>query len=180
MFYWNYVKWRGQSMLSVVPGPTAPAKDFIPIPNCSQSAIIYSIQVCLSFHGNASPHKHWPTTKPIMLINVAGSITFTSASPDPFTSVTRSQSEPAHLWKVQGDSARPANSGLLWQIPVELHSARRWAQGPLEDVRPSDHPHEGCFQWFGQRHSHQWHAEDHFVGIWQCVSRSLASPMGTK
>lgn len=67
-----------------------------------------------------------PTT---VLNNDAGSITFTAASP---------QSEPALF--CEGDS-----SGVLWQRPDDLYSVEQWAQGPLEDIKPSGHHHEVCF-----------------------------------
>ena len=70
-------------------------KDFIPIPNGSQTAVLQPVEVCSSLHGYASPDHHWPTTKPVMLNDVAGSIAFSLASPDPFTSITDAQGEPA-------------------------------------------------------------------------------------
>ncbi len=50
--------------------------------------------------------------------------------------VTCSGGTCSHLWKAQGASGGPANSGVQWQMPIELHSAGQWAQGPLEDVAP--------------------------------------------
>ena len=43
----------------------------------------------------------------------------------------------SHLWREQGTNCRPANSGVLWQMPIELHGAGLWAQVPLEDIGPS-------------------------------------------
>ncbi len=78
----------------------------------------------------------------------------------------------SHLWKELGASGRPANSGFQWQTPTELHGDGQWAQGPLEDVGPSGHPHEVGFRLFGQWQSHQLPAGGHFVGLWQCSSCS--------
>ncbi len=101
-----------------------------------------------------------------MLNDVTGSITFSTASPDPFTSVTCAQGEPVCICeKHRAASGRPANSGVQWQMPIELHDAGQWAQGPLEDIRPSGHPHEVCLWLFGQRHSHQ---------CWRSFCRALA------
>lgn len=82
---------------------------------------------------------------------------FSTASPDPFTSVTRAQGEPA-LWKAKGAICRPASSGIPWQQPVWLHSARQWA------LKLPGHPHEVCFWLFDQRNSHQW--PGHIVWIY--------------
>lgn len=68
----------------------------------------------------------------------------------------------SHLWKAHGASGRASNTGVLWRMPIELHSAGQWAQG----VRPSDHPHEDCFWLFVQRHSHFRPARGHFIGLW--------------
>ncbi len=78
----------------------------------------------------------------------------------------------SHLCKAQGTSGGPASSGVQWQMQIELHGAGQWAQRPLEDVGPSGHPHEVCFWLLGQRHSHQWPAGGHFVGLCQCSSFS--------
>ncbi len=78
----------------------------------------------------------------------------------------------SHLWKAQGASGGPENSGVQWQMSIDLHGAGQWAQGLLEDVGPSVHPQEICFWLSGQRHSHQWPAGGHFVGLWYCSSCS--------
>ncbi|KAI4893701.1 hypothetical protein NFI96_000602 [Prochilodus magdalenae] len=55
-------------------------------------------EICLQItdrKGYASPDHHWPTTKPVMLNDVAGGITFYTASPEPVTSVTCAQVKPA-------------------------------------------------------------------------------------
>lgn len=49
------------------------------------------------------------------------------------------------LWEAQGASGGPANPGILWQIPISLHSALQWLQGRLEDAGSSSHPHEVYF-----------------------------------
>ncbi|MEQ2228592.1 hypothetical protein ILYODFUR_010420 [Ilyodon furcidens] len=46
-------------------GPKNGSKDFISIPNGSQSAIMFTVQVCAC--GYASPDQNRPTTKQIML-----------------------------------------------------------------------------------------------------------------
>lgn len=43
-------------------------------------------------------------------------------------------------------SCEPANSGNLQQMPITLHGARQWGQGPLEDIRPSNHILEVSFR----------------------------------
>lgn len=60
-------------------------------------------------------------------------------------------------------------------MPVGLHGAEQWAQGPLEDVRPSDHPWEVCFWLFGQRYLHHDPAGGRFV----CSSCSSLLPAAT-
>lgn len=67
-------------------------------------------------HGYATLGSHWPTTKQVRLNNVTGSIAFSAASPDPFTSVACAQAELAlicekHQWwiSINGeDRGRPA------------------------------------------------------------------------
>ncbi len=54
-----------------------------------------------------------------------------------------------------GTSGGPANSGVLWQMPIELHNAGLWAQVWLEDVRLPCHPYEIWFWQFNQKHAHQ-------------------------
>ncbi|KAI4875052.1 hypothetical protein NFI96_014253, partial [Prochilodus magdalenae] len=45
--------------------------------------------------GYASPDHHWSTTKPVILNDVAGGITFSTATPEPVTSVVCAQVKPA-------------------------------------------------------------------------------------
>ncbi len=78
----------------------------------------------------------------------------------------------SHLWREQGANGGPADYGVLWQMPIKLHSAVLWAQIPLQDIRSSFHPHGVCFWQFGQSHAHQSPAGGHSVGLWQCSSCS--------
>lgn len=39
----------------------------------------------------------------------------------------------SHQWRKRGTNGEPDSFGGLWRMPVELHSARLWAQIPLED-----------------------------------------------
>ena len=87
-----------------------------------------------------------------MLNDVAGSIAFSLASPDPFTSITGAQGEPALSEKPQW---RTCQFWCSIANPIELHGAGQWAQGTLQDVAPWGHPNEVCFWLFGQRHSHR-------------------------
>lgn len=61
---------------------------------------------------------HWPTAKTVMLDDVTGSITFLNASLDSFPSVICAQRTCSHSWR-----ERSASSGVLWQMPIELHCA---------------------------------------------------------
>lgn len=40
----------------------------------------------------------------------------------------------SHPWRKWGANGGPANSGVLWQIPIKLHSAGLWAQVPLQGI----------------------------------------------
>ena len=51
------------------------------------------------------------------MVDVTGSTMFTTASPD-FPPDTC-----AHVWREQGPDDGPANSGVLTQMPIELHGA---------------------------------------------------------
>ena len=62
---------------------------------------------------NASPDHHWPTTNPVMLNNVAGSIVFSLSAPLFHIHHRCSGWACSHLWKVQGPSGGLANSGVL-------------------------------------------------------------------
>ena len=97
------------------PGPPAPAygltmglrapctsiwshngsEDLIPVPNGSQGTSGEHMEGCVALQRNASPHYYWPTAKAVMLEDVAGRRTFSTASPDSVTSVTCAQCEPA-------------------------------------------------------------------------------------
>lgn len=70
----------------------------------------------------------------VILGDVEGSSMLPMASPDSFTSVTCAQCDPAH--GEQGVSGRLANSGVLWQMQIELHSAWQWTHVPLQDIGP--------------------------------------------
>ena len=78
------------------------SKDFIPVPNNGQSTVGYDMEVCATRQGYSPPDHHWPTAKPVMLNDVTGSITFTTASPDSFTPVTCAQCEPALICEENG------------------------------------------------------------------------------
>lgn len=52
----------------------------------------------------------------------------------------------------QGTNARPANSGVLWQMPVELQDAEL---APLENAVFSCHPH-GVIYLFRNMHTRFW------------------------
>ena len=126
------------------------SEDFILVTNSSQGTS-YDLEVRETLQGNASPDHHWPTTQPVVLDDVTGSRTFTTPSPDSFTPVTCAQCEPAFICEENWVpvAGGPANSGVLWWMPIGL-----WAQVPLQDVRPSCHPHGVCFWQFGQKHAH--------------------------
>ena len=56
--------------------------------------------------------------------------------------------------KIRGAIGKPANSGVLWRMPIELYGAWLWAQVPLKDVGPWCHLHGIGFWQFGQKHAH--------------------------
>lgn len=76
-----------------------------------------------------------------MLNDFTGSMFF-MASPDHFnichmySGLTSSVKSTGPQWWTNG-----ASSGILLSMPVGLYSARQRAQGPLEDVGASGHPH---------------------------------------
>ena len=84
-------------------------------------------------------------TRPLMLDDVGGSVTFTTAPPDSFTSVTRANCEPALICEKNGvtNLANLVFSGKSQSSCTVLCS---WALLSLEDVRPSRHPH-GVWFW---------------------------------
>lgn len=78
-------------------------------------------------------HAGWSCQKP----------TIPTASKDFFTSVTYVGCEPALI--CEENRGRLANSGVLWHVPIKLHSARVWEQDRQEVDGPSWHPHGACF-----------------------------------
>lgn len=62
------------------------------------------------------PSRDMLTTKPLVLSDVTDSITFSTASLKHFTSVTCALGEAALISEML--SGRPANSGILWQLPL--------------------------------------------------------------
>ncbi|KAI4905422.1 hypothetical protein NFI96_026322 [Prochilodus magdalenae] len=69
--------------------------------------------------GYASPDHHRPTTKPVMLNDVAGSTTFSTASPEPVTSVTCAQ---LYIMESSGKGNKQAE---LSSVIAELQRVRR-------------------------------------------------------
>ena len=67
------------------------------------------LEVCASVHGYASP-------RPVILNDVTGGIMFSTASLDPFTSVTCAQGEPAIICE-KHRAPVVDHSGILRQMP---------------------------------------------------------------
>lgn len=63
-----------------------------------------------------------------------------------------------HSAPVDQTSGGPANSDILWQLPLGLHSARQWSQSQLEDTQIWGSCCKVCFWLFDTRYAHQWHA----------------------
>lgn len=64
------------------------------------------------------------------------------------------------LWKLLRSPWENHAGFLFWLLILECCSKCQsvsvvWAQGPLEDVGTSDHPHKVCFWLFSQIHSQQ-------------------------
>ncbi|KAI3359029.1 hypothetical protein L3Q82_015428 [Scortum barcoo] len=116
-----------------------------------------------------------PTAKPVMLEDVAGSRTFSTASPDSVTSVTCAQCEPAFI--CEEHRAPVANLPILvfsgkCQTSCTVlgckHNPHLWTSGPhttlMESV--SDRLRADTCTFVA------WPAGGHFAGLWQCSSCS--------
>ncbi len=105
---------------------------------------------------NSSSDHQWSTTKPIMLDDVAGSLILSMASTDSFTSVTCSTWNCSQPRRVLGTNGGSANSGVLWQMPIKLHSTGLCQhRSHYRMLGPSYHPYGACFWQFIQNHSYQ-------------------------
>lgn len=123
---------------------------------------------------------HWPTIKPVMLNDVTGRITFSTASTDPFMSVTCAQGEPALICEKHRTQAGPVvdlPTLVFYSMANANHAPRCRAQSTrsTKDAGPSGQPHEVCLWCFCQTFTPvaYWTS---FVGFWQCLS---CSPLHT-
>lgn len=109
----------------------------------------------MSLHTITDPTPNWS-----MLKYVTGTIMFSTASPEPFMSVTGAQGQPALICDSKlGSKCWAVNMG-----PSRGHC------GPLVDT------HEVCFCLFGQRHSHQCPAGSYCVAVPSAPSLVLKNP----
>ncbi len=75
------------------------SEDLISVSNSSKGTVDQHMEICVTLQRYSSTDHHWPTAKPLMLEDDADTITFSTASPDTFTSVTCAQCEPALIHK---------------------------------------------------------------------------------
>lgn len=61
---------------------------------------------------------------------------FFTVSPDPVTSVTCAEGEPALICQKHRASGGSASSDIQWPLAIGLHGDEEWAQGTLQDVEP--------------------------------------------
>lgn len=129
------------------PGPTGPVEGLTLGPDISSQYLI-AVRVSLpTLQRFVCPsmdmiHCQWPITKPAMLNNFTSHIMFSEASPNPFMAVTCAQGELGLIYEKQRVLLVDLNNSCnLWQMPVGLHNAGQWAQGTLQDIKPSGHPH---------------------------------------
>lgn len=98
----------------------------------SQGTTGYDVCTCLQSY--AFPDHHWLTTKPVML-DLTDSKTFTTLSPDSFSRLSHVISVNLLIYG-QCPVTWPVNSGVPWQMPIELHDAGLWVQVVQEEADP--------------------------------------------
>ena len=84
----------------------------------------------------ASPDHHWPTTKQVMLDDVTGSITFTTVSPDSFTTVTCAHCEPALICEEKGAPMADLESLVRNMHTSSLLEVILWGSGSAPPLPP--------------------------------------------
>lgn len=98
------------------------------------------MEVDATLQGYASPDHHRPITEQFLLDDVIGIMTFTKASPDPFTPVTCVLCKPALICE--------QNAAPIADMPILLlanANQAAWSWALKEVYWPSYHPHRVCF-----------------------------------
>lgn len=102
---------------------TSISSQVVSVPHGSQATHGEHIEGCAALQRNASRH-YWPTAKPVVLEDVAGSRMQYTMSPDSVVSLTHAECEPAFICEdiVKYASSELANLGVFWQMSHFLHS----------------------------------------------------------